>query len=338
MFMKRPKVTIYDIANALQVSPSTVSRAIADSHLISDEVKERIQSKAAEMGYEHPNLRLRKKGIVAIVVPEIKNFFYEQIIASIQQKLGSNYLISIFCSFDSPEIERSILSKFAPSHISCLIIAQAMNVSNSSHIKAVEKKGIPVVLFNRVDYDYECPKFLIDNYMDSYLLTNHLVGSNYRKIAFAAKHYSCPIYEERVQAYKDVLDSSGIEFNSDYLIYSELTNEDVVEVVQRFLFLKPRPDALILPGFTAALQAISITKKYGIDVPNDMAIVSFDEDPESKYSSPTITGIERPLQEIGAKIGETVMKICENKPMDKNTVKVFKSHLIVRGSSLRTTV
>lgn len=334
--MKKSKVTIYDIAQALKVSPSTVSRAIADSHMISDEVKERIQSKAVELGYEHPNLRLRKRGIVAIVVPDINNFFYEQIIKSIQAKLGDRYLISIFCSFDSPEIEKSILSKFAPSHISCLIIAQAMNVDDSKHIVNVEKKGIPVILFNRVNHDLKHPKFVIDNYMDAYLLTNHLVGSNYKRLAFTTKHYNCPIYEDRIQAYKDVLEASDIEFNPDYLISSELTHEDVVEVVQRFLFLKPRPDALILSGFTAALQAISITKKYGIDIPNDMAIVSFDEDPECKYSSPTITGIERPLTEMGRDIGELVIRICENKHYEQNMIKVYKSHLVIRGSSLRS--
>lgn len=332
--MKRSKVTIYDIAKELKISPSTVSRAISNSDLISDEVRDKVHEKALEMGYDSRNFRSKKGGVIAVVVPELNNFFYSKIIAAIQQKVESSFLLSIFCSYNSVETERNIVDKLDPAQISCLVISQAMDANDSAHILKTEKKGIPIVMFNRVDYEYECPKFLIDNYMDSYQLTNHLVGSNYKRIAFAAKHFNCPIYKERIQAYKDVLAANNLPFNEDYLIFSELTNEDINDVVMRFLALSPRPDALLLPGFSAALQAISIVKIYNINVPNDMAIVSFDEDPECKYSSPTITGIERPLSEIGSKIGDFIQTICSNKPYDKNSISVSKSHLVIRGSSL----
>lgn len=333
--MKKPKITIYDIAREMNISPSTVSRAISDSPLISSEVKEKVREKAIEMGYVGKNFRPNKGSTIAIVVPELNNFFYSQTIEAIQQKIENKYLVSIFCSYNSVKTEKSIVSSLDPSQISCLVISQAMDANDSTHIAKAEKKGIPVVMFNRVDYDYDCPKFLIDNYMNSYQLTNHLVGSNYKRIAFAAKHFNCPIYKERIQAYKDVLSASNLPFIRDYLIYSELTNEDINEVIARFLNLNPRPDALILPGFSAALQAISIMKIHNISVPNDMAIVSFDEDPECKYSSPTITGIERPLSEIGNKIGGIILEISSNKSYKKNTINVFKSHLVIRGSSLR---
>lgn len=333
--MKKTKVTIYDIARELNLSPSTISRAIADSGLISDDVKEKVHVKALEMGYSSRNFRANKGDTIAIVVPEVNNFFYHEILAGIQQKTDNKFLVSIYCSFNSVKTEKAIVEKLSPSQIRCLIITQSMDASDSSHIAQAEKKGIPVIMLNRVDYDYECPKFVIDNYMDSYLLTNHLVVSNYRRIAFAAKHYNCTIYKERIQAYKDVLAENQIPFNSDYIIYSELTSEDINEVVMRFINLRPRPDALILPGFSAALQAISITKVHKIDIPNEMAIVSFDEDPECKYSSPAITSIERPLVEIGNKIGELALTICSNKPYDNNKIDVFKSNLVIRGSSLR---
>lgn len=333
--MKKSKVTIYDIARELKVAPSTISRAIAGSGLISDEVREKVRAKAMEMGYSNRNFRVNQADSIAIVVPEINNFFYHKILAGIQQKIDRIYLGSIFCSYNSIETEKEIVSRLSPSQVGCLIITQSMDARDSSHIAQAEKKGIPVIMMNRVDYDYECPKFVIDNYMDSYLLANHLVSSGYRRIAFAAKHFNCPIYKERLQAYKDVLAENHLPFNPDYIIYSELTHEDINEVVMRFLNLRPRPDALILPGFSAALQAISITKVHNIDVPDEMAIVSFDEDPECKYSSPSITGIERPLTEIGSKIGELALTVCSNKPYDRNQINVFKSNLVIRGSSLR---
>lgn len=333
--MKKAKVTIYDIARELSVSPSTVSRAISDSDLISDEVKEKIRSKAIEMGYENRKFRINTGRAVVVVVPEINNYFYRQIISTIQNKIEDKYLLSICCSFNSAETEELIISQLDPSQVSCLIISQSMDRKSSSHILKLERKGVPVIMLNRVDYDYPCPKFVIDNYMDSYLLTNHLVSSNCHKIAFAAKHFNCPIYKERIQAYQDVLAANGIQFNPNYLIYSELTNEDINEVIMRFLSMQPRPDAIILPGFTAVLQAISIMHKYNINVPEEMCLVSFDEDPECRYSTPTVTGIERPVHEIGSKIGELVLSICANKSYQKNSINVFKSNLVIRGSSLR---
>lgn len=335
--MKKTKVTIYDIAKELDISPSTVSRAISDSKLISTEMKEKVRSKAIKMGYESRSFGANRGNTVAIIVPEINNFFYEQVIHAIQSELNNKYLFAIYCSFNSFEIEKAIVSNLDAQQICTLVITQSMDATDSMHIARAEKRGISVIMFNRVDYNYNCPKFIIDNYMDSYLLTNHLVSSNYKRIAFAAKHHNCHIYKERIQSYKDVLKAYDITFNPNYLIYSELTYEDIVDVVQRFIYTSPSPDALILPGFSAALQAISITKKYNIDIPKSMAIVSFDEDPECKYSTPTITGIERPLSRIGKEIGKQIITMNDNRQYDRNLIKVFKSHLVIRGSSLRST-
>jgi LacI family transcriptional regulator len=327
------KVTIYGIADKLKISPSTVSRALAGNSLISAETKARVMAAAVEMGYTDPKAA-NNANTVAVIVPEIDNFFYSKVLSAIQHAIRNKYLFSILCSFNSAKIEREIVSKLNPDQIRCLIISQSMDTEDSSHLSEVEKKGIPVILFNRVNYNYTGPKFLIDNYMDSFMLTNHLVSSGYRKIAFAAKHYNCPIYKERVQAYKDALNKNSIVFNSDYLIYSELTLEDTYEVITRFINLRPRPDALILPNFVSALQASSIAKINNISIPGEMAVVSFDEDPECKYSTPTITGIERPCTEIGTEIGKYALSVCDNQPYERNTVRIFRSNLIIRGSSL----
>lgn len=330
-------ITIYDIATELNISPSTVSRALANSDLISDKMRNLEYAKAVEMGYKSKSFRLNTEGTVAVVVPELNNYFYSQVLDSIQKTLGDDILLSIYNSFNSVDNEIKLLSKLNPDNVCCLIIVKSMDSKDSSHIQEVEKRVIPIIMFNRVDYDYLCPKFVIDNYMDGYLLTKHLIASKYRRIAFVSKHYKCPIYKERARAYIDVLNDSGLRFNSDYMLFSEHTPDDIVAVVQRFLFSKQRPDAIIMPGFSAALQAISICRKYNINVPEEIAIVSFDEDPECRYSNPTITGIERPIQNIGKEIGEMAKRIYDNKPYDRNTLRVFKSNLIVRGSSLRKT-
>ena len=327
------KVTIYDIADKLLLSPSTVSRALADNSLINIKTRNRVKKAALEMGYMDNQSSTVEANTIAIIVPEIDNYFYNRVIATIQQKIGDRYLLSVLCSHNSAKTEREIVARLSPSQVRCLIISQSMDTTDSSHLEEAEERGIKIVLFNRVYHTGKCPKFIMDDYMDSYSLTKHLVSTGRRRIAFASKHFNCPIFKNRVQAYKDVLEQNKIEFNPNYLIYSELTIADTHEVISRFLNMNPRPDAIILPSFISALQATSIAKLHNISIPQDLAIVSFDEDPECRYSTPSVTSVERPAIEVGEEIASTVIKLCEDKLKEKDTIRIYGSNLIIRGSS-----
>ena len=327
------KVTIYDIADKLMLSPSTVSRSLADNSLINIKTRTRVKQAAIEMGYLENNISVVESNTITVIVPETDNYFYSRVIASIQRNLGDSHLVSILCSHNSTRIEKEIVSRLTPSHTRCIIISQSMDTTDSTHIEEAEKRGIKVILFNRIYHTGKCPKFLIDDYMDSYLLTNHLVSTGRDRIAFAAKHFNCPIFNNRVQAYKDVLQQNGIEFNPDYLIHSELTIKDTHEVITRFINMNPRPNALILPSFLSALQAISIAKLSNLAIPQDLAIVSFDEDPECRYMTPSITSIEQPANEMGEEIAKAVLDPEEEMPEEKGRIRIFSSNLIIRGSS-----
>lgn len=327
------KVTIYDIADKLLLSPSTVSRALADNSLINIKTRTRVKKAAKEMGYME-NLRSADEAdTVVMIVPGLDSYFYSRVIRTIQDRLGRQYLLSVMCSHNSVEIEKDIISRLNPSQVKCLIISQSMDTTDSSHIEEAEKRGFHVILFNRVYHNGSCPKFFTDDYMDSYVLTNHLVSTGRRRIAFAAKHFNCPIYKNRVRAYKDVLKQNGLTFNPDHLIYSELTVKDTHEVISRFLNMSPRPDAIILPSFTSVLQATSLAKLNNLSVPQDIAIVCFDEDPECRYMNPSITSVEQPAVEIGEEIAKTALSICNGTFTEKETIRIFSSNLIIRGSS-----
>ena len=327
------KVTIYDIAEKLGLSPSTVSRALSGNSLITSKTRERVIAAAVETGYLSPKM-LNKAMTIAVVIPESDNSFYQQLLTALQYTVQDHYLLAIHYSFNSVMIEKEIVARLDPSRVCCLLISQSMDTSNSSHLTELERKGVPVICFNRVHYQQPCPKFVTDNYMDAYMLTNHLVTSGYRRIGFAAKHISCPIYKQRIKAYKDVLNENEIAFNPDYLIYSEQTIEDIHEVTTRFINLPARPDALILPDFTATLQAISIAKLKHLSVPGDLAVVSFQDGPECKYMTPSITAIEHPCAGMGAEIGKFVLSLCREQTYNRETVRIFSSNLVIRGSSL----
>ncbi len=327
------KVTIYDIADKLNLSPSTVSRALSDNSLINIRTRDKVKKAAIELGYLDSPGQASESSVITIIVPELNNHFYSGVITSIQEFLGDEYTLSIMCSNNSAKTEKSLVSRLNPAQTRCLIISQSMDTTDCSHIEEAEKKGISIILFNRIYYNGTCPKVIMDDYMDSFALTNHLISTGRRRIAFAAKHFRCPIYRNRIQAYKDVLQKNNRTFYPEYLIYSELTVSDTHEIISRFIKMDPRPDAIILPSFTSALQAISIARLNGISVPHDIAIVSFDEDPECRYAIPSITAIEKPAKEIGEEIARTTIRICTGDIEGKESVRVFSSNLIIRGSS-----
>lgn len=327
------KVTIYDIADRLNLSPSTVSRALAGNTVINARTRAKVAEAAKEMGYTDARYAQSTPDTLVVLVSDIDNPFYSNIIRAIQNRLGSRYLISIMSSNNSVRQEKEIVARLDPSHIKCLIISQSMDTDDSSHLEEAEKRGISVILFNRVFYTGCCPKFLLDNYMDSYSLTRHLVSTGCRRIAFAAKHYNCPVYKGRIAGYKDVLKENNLPFDPALLIYSELTTDDTSEVINRFMRMSPKPDALILPNFTSVLQAASAAKLQNLSIPQDIAIVSFDETPECNFSNPPVTCISRPLDEMGEEIAETVLMLCDGKLTEKGITRIFSSRLVIKGSS-----
>lgn len=330
----KPKVTIANIADALSIATSTVSRALKNSPSISDAVKEKVWQMAKKMGYSNITV-LNEPNVVAVIVPELNNYFYSEVLWSLQKNINlENNPVAIFCSYSSFKTEKKIVSNIDANQVCCLIISQSMDATGCEHLRELELAGVKIIMFNRVDYGLECPKFVVDNYMDSYRAINHLILGGYKRIAFAAKHYDCKIYKERVQAYKDTLSKNEIEFDSELLMYSELTYNDTYEVITRFLNLHDIPDALILPNYLAAMQASYIAKIKNIKIPEQLAIFSFDEEPYSKFSNPSISGIERPLVEMGSAIAALVQKIIEKKKYNKEKVTIFPSKLIIRASSL----
>ncbi len=332
----KKRITITDIALKLGISSSTVSRALKDSPNISARVKQRIVAEAKSMGYGRID-SLAINNNIAIVVPTLNSTFYTTIIDSIESQLkGDNHLISVHCSYNSTKREKEILALLDREHTSCLIISKSMDSLDSEHIYSATVRGIPTIMFNRVDYAICAPKFVINNYEESYQATKHLISAGYKEIAFVAKHFNCSIYKERERAYRDALSEEGITFNPQLLIYSEQKNEDIVEVISRFFSLKQRPDAIILPNYFAALQAIHLAKLHNIDVPNDLGVFSFDEEGYCKYNSPAITSIERPLSIIGNDIGALAKKIINNEKYDTETMSpCYISNLVVRASTLR---
>lgn len=332
------KITISHIAQRLKIATSTVSRALNNHPNISESIKSRVWEVANEMGYGK-NVHLHRANTIVIVVPELYNQFYCSIIDAITLHLKSDFFnTAVYCSYNSHENERQIMQNLNLQDVAFLVVSKSMDSTNSKHIQQLANMKIPVLMFNRVDYDFRCPKFVIDNYMDAYLATHHLIKSGYKRIAFAAKHFNCNVYNERIRAYKDALEHAEIEFDKNLIIYSELTNDDVRDVIELFLSMEPAVDAILLPNYYAALEAIRFAKNRNIAIPNQLGVLSFDEEIYSQLNTPSITTIDRPLAKMGEAIAKQINYYIDNKEFSAKNLNVFSSDLIIRGSTLHKTI
>lgn len=339
--MKNQKeVTIYDVAQALNISPSTVSRGLSDHPHISKETKKRIASVAAEMGYQHnkfaSNLRKRRTETIGVVVPKLNSFFMASVIAGVEkltQQYGYGMLISQ--SLESGKHEASCISTLFNSRVDGILISLSYDTENLEHFNFLFKKNIPVVFFDRVAQCAGCTSVVIDNFKAGYEATSHLIGQGCRRIVHIGGNLLRNVYSDRFRGYRQALDDYGIGFNKKLVFISDLEEGSVKGITNMLLEMNPRPDGIFTANDTTAVATIVELQKAGVIIPEEIAVAGFNDEPISRVIKPNLTTIHYPAREMGEVAALSLINRLKNiQPASLETI-VLKHSLIVRGSSLR---
>ena len=206
-------VTITDIAEALGITPSTVSRALAGSPRVKEDTRVAVQRKAAEMGYQRnvvaSNLRKGKSDIVGIVVPRINRQFFANVIGGAESVLNAaGYYILICQTMESCEAEARILKALRNNQVAGVLLSHAIDARDSSHFSALG--NIPLVQFDRVFSDYPGAKIVSTNFEGAYEATKHLIDNGYRRIGTIAGYMTSAAYADRLAGYRKALEDNGI--------------------------------------------------------------------------------------------------------------------------------
>lgn len=337
---KKEGVTIYDIAKKLKISTSTVSRALNNNSRISEKTRNKVLSTAKEMGYK-PNVPQayvvpKREKKIGVIVPMLDKGIYSDSINGIRDIAAkNNYDVIISLSDNNAETQAEILDSFASLNLEGIIISFARETTDLSPFINLQEKGINIVCYNRVNYDMPMSKVIMDNFYGAYSGTEHLISVGCKTIAHLSGNIDCPIYSERVKGYKAALKNAGIRFNKDYLMYSELTHDDLSSFIEYLFSLPTPPDGLLINDNLLALQAHIILSKSGIAVPQDVAIVSFGSEPFNAYITPAFTSIEYSSYDMGVKTAELLFhEIDKGQSQDKRTI-IESTKLIIRNSTIR---
>lgn len=334
------EITIYDVAKALNLSPSTISRALKNHPHISSTTKKKIMSVANEMGYRHnkfaSNLRQKHTNTIGVVVPKLNSYFMASVLSGIEKITSENgYGLIITQSQESWKKEIVCISTLFNSRVDGLLVSLAYDTENTDHFRILFNRDIPIIFFDRVAECQGCTSVVIDNYKAGYEVTSHLISQGCRKIMHLGGNMLRNVYQERFRGYRQALFDNKIEFDRKMLVVSDMSGQSGIDLARRIVRMKHRPDGIFTSNDTTGVTTILELQKAGIRIPGEIAVAGFNNEPVSQYVTPNLTTVDYPAREMGEIAGTMLLGKLKN-PQNKNLNSIVLSHkLIIRQSSLR---
>ena len=334
-------VTIYDIAQKLQLSSATVSRALQNNPVINKKTRIRVQEAARILGYRHnnfaSNLRKQKTNTIGVIVHELRSSFITSVLSGIEKITSeAGYDLLIAHSSESYKKEAANAMNLFHKRVDGLIASLAFDTTNLEHYKTFEERGIPVVFFDRVEERLDSTYVIIDNYKCGYQATQHLIDQGCTRIVLVTASLKRNVYAQRHKGYKDALFDNGIPFNEDHVLIKDLSEQCGLEAAEQIIRMKPLPDGAFITNDFSAAVCMQRLKEHGIRIPEDIAIVGFNNDAIAKIIEPQLTTIDYPGYDMGEVAARSLINhltgIQNIQPT--NTI-VIRSDLIIRQSSMK---
>lgn len=335
--MKHYFATIKDIARELQISVSTVSRALRNTYDVSTETRKKVLAMAAQLNYK-PNFNAiglvnKKTHNIGIVLPVIANYYFATVITGIQEVAYSKgYNIILYVTNDSPEIELTIIENLGNANLDGLLVCISSHSDSCDHFQEIMDCGIPVVFFDRVASKINTSKVVQDDYNGSFEAVEHLIKNGYKKVAHLAGPLGLTFTQNRLQGYLDALAKYKLPMHQEWIIHGGFAEECGEEGVRQLLQLKNKPNAIFAVNDRKAIGAMLELKQQNIKIGKEMGVVGFTNDPISRIISPTLTTVAEPALEIGRISCELLLKHINKKHFSPKEI-ILPGKLIIREST-----
>nr|WP_293835692.1 LacI family DNA-binding transcriptional regulator [uncultured Arsenicibacter sp.] len=339
--MKRHQVTIIDIARKLNISKSTVSRALTGHPSVRPETRQSVMDLAESMDYQRNmlaiNLSSSQSKTIGIIVPEFVTSFFPIVIMGAQEIAAeAGYSVLICQSNETYETEVVNARVMLANRVDGVLISMTRETKNFAHFEIFKRKGIPMVFFNRVCHEIEAPKVVVDDYEGAFKATEHLIFSGKERIAHLAGPPSLYISRKRLEGYKDALRKHKRPIIDELIISYDLNLENVKIYIKYLLDLPQPPDALFAVNDPTAIEALKVIREHGLKIPEQIAVVGFSNDYGSALIEPGLTTVAQPTRDIGRVSAQLLLdQINTDSSFWKPITRVLKTELIIRGSSQR---
>jgi LacI family transcriptional regulator len=342
--VKSRQTTIKDIASELNISASTVSRALNDHPYISSETKKLVIELAEKLNYT-PNsfatsLRSQRSNTIGVIIPEIVHFFFSTVIAGIEEVAHDAGYTILFCQ-SNESYEREVLdTKALITHrVDGLLVSFSQETMNFGHFKEVEEKNIPIVFFDRMMKEMDASNVIVADYDGARQATEHLLAQGCLRIAHLPGPKDLNISEERLNGYLDVLEEHHLIPEDGYMLECGGTKEAGYKCTKKLLQLSNPPDAIFANSDMVALGAMQAVKELGLNIPDDIAIIGFSNWQFSELIEPQLSTVSQPGFEIGkAAMTQLLEELNSNDEKGQHKTIILPAELIIRASSLKSKV
>lgn len=333
------KVTIYDLAKTLNVSPATVSRSLNDHPSISKKTKEKIIAVAKESGYRTnkfaANLSKQKSNTIGVIVPKLSSYFMANVLSGIEKAANAEgYNLIISQSLELEKKEKLNAKTLYDSGVDALMVSLTNETTDYEHFKTFIKREIPLLFFDRVYNLPNCPTVRIDNKTAGYEATEHLISQGCKNILHVSGNLKRNVYSERFSGFKEALEKNGRAFRKSNLLETDLDPKKIDRVVAHLKKTKHKFDGIFLANDTMAVECIKELKKLELKIPQEIKIVGFNNDPISEIISPALTTIDYPGYKLGLLSGQSIISHLNGTINLQSAGSIILKHkLIIREST-----
>lgn len=339
MSSNKKRITLKDIAQVVNISTAAVSKALRNDPRISKARIEEVKRVAKELNYQ-PNhlasaLRKGKSNLVGVIIPKTNSHFFSSVLEKIEDVLHqAGYNIIITQSNESYEKECRNIETLLFTQVDGIIASMANETVDLSHYEQIKAKGIPLILFDRGENDLNVDYVGINDFESSHLIIDHLVSKGCSRIAHIGGYRHTRIFNNRIKGYIDAMGKHNLSIEDGLLIESSLTLEDGREKMAALLELDHKPDGVYIASDYAALGALQVIQEYGLNVPEDIKLVGFGNEPFTSLVTPSITSINQHSSKIGKAAAQTFLDLVKQKELKQSLNKIIlQAELIERESS-----
>ncbi len=343
-----PKMTLKKIAQELEVSISTVSKALKDSHEIGEDTRKKIKAFAALYNYKPNNIALslknRRTQTLGIIIPEIVHHFFTTVIHGIEavaNKRGYNVIIGL--SNESFEKEVNTMETLANGSIDGFIISVAketLRIKDYHHLQETINQGMPIVMFDRDLPDLDCDKVIVDDVRGAKTAVEHLIAKGCSDIGIITTNDHVNVGKLRFMGYKKALadanltqeDTAILKLDDSLNLYENM--EALDKAILQYVQANSGLDAIFAVNEIYALSATKALRACGKAIPEDVKVIGFTDGPLSRYASPSLTAVSQHGQEIGERAAHVLIdRIERDQPEDPHQTTVVQTQLITRDST-----
>ena len=330
-------VTIKDVARELGIHHVTVSRALRDTGSVKEETKTLIRQKANELGYKPnrlaQNFRNKRSNVLAVVVPDLRPYFFAKFVSDFMETAQeAGYSVMIFQSGEKPGVEKEIVDSLIGYRVTGVVASVTKDTIHDSHFDVLKDENIPYVFFDRAPEQTVASQVLVNNFQGAYNAVTAMIKSGKKRIAYISTHYKHQIFRDRLAGYKKALEDHNLPYLKEMVVEGGFFMKDGFAHAERLMNLEEKPDGILAVRDEIGIGVIKYLKKKGIRVPEDVAVIGFDNDPMGMACEPELTTVQQSIPSMVAGSFELLLTQIQSNSLSFEK-KIIEPKIIYRGSA-----